>query len=164
MTLAGRIKDAYHFMNTFHPAISMSAPHTYISSRPFLPSQSHLSAIVFRTWFTEGIEVQQGGLLSWPSPPLKWFGHTNHVRCVGFSPDGRYIVSGSSDQTIRMWNAKTGSAVGRPLEGHTDSVSCVAYSPDGRYIISGSEDKTIRMWDSKGGSAVGKPLDRKSVV
>ena len=58
-----------------------------------------------------------------------------------YSPDGRHIMSGSVDKTIRMWDAKTGSAVGKPFEGHTGSVWSVAYSPDGRYIISGSADK-----------------------
>jgi WD40 repeat protein len=61
------------------------------------------------------------------------------VRCL--LPDGRHIISGSDDKTIRMWDAETGSAVGKPLEGHTGGVSSVAYSPDGRHIISGSETR-----------------------
>ena len=162
LVLAGRIEDAYRFMTTFHPAISMSAPHTYLSTGPFLPSESLLSATVFNKWFTGGIEVQSGRLLSWPSPPLKWIGHTGRVRCVGYSPDGRYIVSGSSDRTIRVWDAETGSGVGEPLEGHIDEVSCLVHSPDGRYIISGSDDKTIQIWDAEARSRVGKPLEGHS--
>jgi WD40 repeat protein len=91
--------------------------------------------------------------------PLK--GHTGPVWSVAYSPDGRHIVSGSYDRTIRIWDAETGAAVGNPLEGHTLSVSSVAYSPDGRHIISGSgsDDKTIRIWDAETGDAVGKPLE-----
>ena len=58
-----------------------------------------------------------------------------------------YIVSGSDDHTIRIWDAKTGASVGSPLKGHTYCVWSVAYSPDGRSIISGSDDRTIRTWD-----------------
>src|SRR5258706_406445 len=77
---------------------------------------------------------------------------------VASSPDGRHIISGSDDHTIRIWDAKTGAAVGDPLKGHTHSVRSVAYSPDGRHIISGSDDHTIRIWDAKTGTAVGDPL------
>jgi WD40 repeat protein len=63
------------------------------------------------------------------------------------------------DKTIRIWDAETGAAVGKPLEGHTDCVWSVAYSPDGQHIISGSDDKTIRIWDAETGAAVGKPLE-----
>src|SRR5260221_515369 len=138
-----RIMDVHRFINTFRPAISMSAPHTYISTGPFLPSESHLSVIVFRTWFTKGMRMQRGRMLSWPSPPLEWTGHTGFVNCVRYSPNGCYIISGSSDNTIRMWDAETGSAESKLLEGHADWVLCVAYSPDGRHIVSGSPDKTI---------------------
>jgi len=81
------------------------------------------------------------------------------VNCLSYSPNGCYIVTGSLDTTIRIWDAETGDAVGKPLEGHTDSVESVAYSPDGRHIISGSGDNTIRIWNAETGSAVGKPLE-----
>ena len=162
LTLAERIEDAYRFITTFRTAISMSAPHTYLSTGPFLPSESLLSATIFNKWFLGGMEVQRGRLSSWPSPPLKWIGHTGRVRCVSYSPDGRYIVSGSSDRTIRIWNAETGSGVGSPLEGHIDEVSCIAYSPNGCSIISGSDDKTIRIWDAEVISGVGKTLEGHS--
>ena len=82
------------------------------------------------------------------------------TRChplLNYSPDGRYIISGSSDKTIRIWDAETGSSIGKPLEAHTDSVWSVACSPEGRHIISGSSDKTIRIWDANTGSD--KPLE-----
>ncbi|THU82460.1 WD40 repeat-like protein, partial [Dendrothele bispora CBS 962.96] len=76
-------------------------------------------------------------------------GHTQEVNSVAYSPDGRYIVSGSWDKTIRIWDSQTGQPVGHPLQGHTREVNSVAYSPDGRYIVSGSHDKTVRVWDSQ---------------
>ena len=88
--------------------------------------------------------------------PLK--GHTFSVNSVAFSPDGKYIVSGSSDHTIQVWDAQTGSQLGNPFKGHTHSVWSVAFSPDGRYIVSGSWDYTIRVWDAQTGGQMGNPL------
>jgi len=85
-------------------------------------------------------------------------GHTNFVNSVAFSPDGRHIVSGSADETIRLWDAQTGGQVGNPLQGHTSSVHSVAFSPDGRHIVSGSWNKTIQLWDAQTGGQVGNPL------
>ena len=85
-------------------------------------------------------------------------GHTDSVSSVAFSPDGRHIVSGSRDETIRVWDAQTGGQVGNPLQGHTSSVNSVAFSPDGRHIVSGSRDQTIRVWDVQTGGQVGNPL------
>ena len=82
---------------------------------------------------------------------------------VAYSPDGHHIISGSYDRTIRIWDAKTGAAVGNPLEGHTSGVLSVAYSPDGHHIISGSFDGTIRIWDAKIGAAVGNPLEGHNI-
>jgi WD40 repeat protein len=72
---------------------------------------------------------------------------------VAFSPDGRQVVSGSEDQTVRLWDAATGAALQR-LEGHTGVVTSVAFSPDGRQVVSGSYDQTVRLWDAATGAAL----------
>jgi|SRR6185295_12049817 WD40 repeat protein len=72
--------------------------------------------------------------------------HTEEVYTVAFSPDGTRIVSGSSDLTVRVWDANTGQPVGNPLTGHGGIVKSVALSPDGKRIVSGSADKTLRVW------------------
>ncbi|WP_017720965.1 nSTAND1 domain-containing NTPase [Kamptonema formosum] len=83
-------------------------------------------------------------------------GHEDYVYSVAFSPDGQYIVSGSWDKTVRLWNLK-GEPVGRPFRGHQGTVYSVAFSPDGQFIVSGRWDKTVRLWNRKG-EPVGQPF------
>ena len=73
---------------------------------------------------------------------------------MAFSPDGRFCLSGSSDKTLRLWDASTGQCV-RTFEGHTEHVTSVAFSPDGRFCLSGSDDQaTLRLWDASTGQCV----------
>ncbi|KAF5351488.1 hypothetical protein D9757_013236 [Collybiopsis confluens] len=69
------------------------------------------------------------------------------------------IVSGSGDQTIRIWDATTGTQIGESLEGHDAWVQSVAFSPDGTRIVSGSDDQTIRIWDATTGNQIGESLE-----
>jgi WD40 repeat protein len=66
------------------------------------------------------------------------------VRSVGFSPDGRFALSGSWDQTLRLWGVASGQCL-QTFKGHTMSVSSVWLSPDGRFALSGSKgEETVR--------------------
>jgi WD40 repeat protein len=83
-------------------------------------------------------------------------GHEDRVLSVAFSPDGKSIVSGSNDNTLRLWDLH-GNQIGQPFQGHEDWVRSVAFSPDGRLIVSGSADKTLRLWDLQG-NQIGLPF------
>lgn len=72
-------------------------------------------------------------------------GHTNWVRSIAFSSNGKILASASDDKTVMLWNISTGKRL-RTLEGHKQRVWSVAISPDCNTIASGSEDKTIRLW------------------
>ena len=68
------------------------------------------------------------------------------INSVAFSPDGKYVTSGCSDNTVCIWNVASGEEKKR-LEGHSNHVTSVAFSPDGKYVVSGSLDKTVRIWN-----------------
>jgi hypothetical protein len=80
-------------------------------------------------------------------------GHSSRVLSVSVSPDGRRAVSGSYDNTVRIWDLETGACL-RTLAGHSDWVRSVSVSPDGRRVVSGSEDHTVRVWDLETGACL----------
>ncbi len=80
-------------------------------------------------------------------------GHTGPVYSVAWSPDGKRIVSGSGDHTLKVWDAEKGQEVLSP-KGHTSPVMSVAWSPDGKRIVSGSQDNTLKVWDAEKGQHV----------
>jgi WD40 repeat protein len=84
-------------------------------------------------------------------PQMTLRGHEDRVMSVAFRPDGKRILSGSDDKTLKVWDAESGSEL-MTLRGHDDSVMSVAFSPDGKRIVSGSDDNTIKVWDADSGS------------
>jgi len=78
-------------------------------------------------------------------------GHEWPVTSVSYSPDGARIASGSRDNTVRVWDARSGAELA-VLRGHEEMVASVSYSPDGARIASGSDDNTVRVWDARSGA------------
>jgi len=73
-------------------------------------------------------------------------GHSNRVLSVAISADGQTLASGSADQTIKLWNLRTGELL-HTLTEHSCWVASVAISADGQTLASGSFDKTVNLWN-----------------
>jgi WD40 repeat protein len=69
---------------------------------------------------------------------------------MAVTPDVQQLVSGSSDNTIKVWELESGQML-RSLEGHTESVTSVAVTPDGQHVVSGSGDNTVKVWELESG-------------
>ncbi len=86
-------------------------------------------------------------------------GHSNVIHSLAFSADGKWLVSGSDDHTLKLRrldgsaSAPRGRSI-RTLTGHSGDVMRVVCSPDGRYLASSSFDRSVRLWDAKDGDFV----------
>jgi tRNA A-37 threonylcarbamoyl transferase component Bud32 len=72
-------------------------------------------------------------------------GHNGHVQTLGWSPDGRQIVSGGSDKTLQVWDALTGRRTFF-YSNRFATINTVAWSPDNALLAFGSNDKTVQVW------------------
>ena len=81
-------------------------------------------------------------------------GHTDIVCSVTFSPDGRFCLSGSEDETLRLWEVSSGDCL-RIFRGKTRSIHSVSFSSDGRHCLSASRyEPTLRLWDVSTGECL----------
>jgi WD40 repeat protein len=90
-------------------------------------------------------------------------GHSDLVSSLAINPDGRSLVSGSGDKTIKIWNLQT-SGLKTTLSLHTDAVTSVAISQDEQILVSGSKDGTIKIWNWKNGSLKSTLTGHKDAV
>jgi WD40 repeat protein len=80
------------------------------------------------------------------TPAATFTDHTHHINGVTFSPDSKYLASGSWDNTARIWSMETYTTVGKVLQ-HPGYVYSVAFSPNGRYLATGARNGQARIWD-----------------
>jgi WD40 repeat protein len=74
-------------------------------------------------------------------------GHTNWVNGVVHLADGRRIITGSSDGSLRLWDLESGAQIGKEWRDQNNAVSSMALSPNGKTIATGSIDGSVRLWD-----------------
>jgi len=76
-------------------------------------------------------------------------GHTSIVRAVAVSPDGRFVLSGSADKTLKLLETESKREL-RTMIGHSQPITAAAFSPDGRILVSSSLDE-LKLWDTSNG-------------
>src|SRR5436309_576635 len=109
--------DAKRFISFFIKPISKSIPHIYLTALPFSPTKS-MVANNYKHLFPRTFSVQLGKSTDYPPELIQLEGHSQAVTSVVFSPDGRRIVSGSGDKTVRVWDAELGKLISSPFAGH----------------------------------------------
>ena len=117
------------------------------NQRPELLQRSVLLAVesVRRSRSSEGVGALHKALILLPQH-VAHMKHESYVSSFTFSPDGKYLATGSGDGTARVWEATTGKQVARM--DHESAVTVVAFSPDGKYLATASDDDTARVWEA----------------
>lgn len=87
---------------------------------------------------------------------LKSFQHKHIVKCVDFSTDGNFLLTGSQEKNLRIFDLEQPDSDPKVFSGHTGSIKNALFKDDGKQIISAADDKTVRIWDVGSGEEVRK--------
>ena len=118
------------------------------------PAPAKKAPVASVLWQASALAKPQFKPMAEPKPELLWSSSAEPsavVISIAYSPDGKMLASGSGDNTVKLWDARSGDLL-RTLEGHTDTVLSVAFAPDGKTLASGSEDNAIKLWDARSGA------------
>lgn len=82
-------------------------------------------------------------------------GHFGPLSSIGFSPDGKYILtnSGGEEIALKLWEASSGKLL-RTMNAHTEGISSAIFSKDGKYILTTGKDQAARLWNTESGELV----------
>jgi WD40 repeat protein len=120
----------------------------------FSPDRKHLAAGFnnIRVWdLTSGTEQRA----------LQ--GHPGMVMSLAYSPDGKRLASGGTDNCVRLWDVGTSNEL-RLLQGHAGPVNAVAFSPDGKMIASAGGDPAIRLWEAATGKEIRRLAGHENMI
>ena len=117
----------------------------------------------------EEVRARYDELVAQPFPvPSINEGHTNAVTSVAVSRDGNWALTGSWDNTAKLWrlDGEGDASEAGTLDGHSDWVTSVAFCPDGDWALTGSRDNTAKLWrlDGEGGASEARTLEGHSAL
>ena len=119
--------------------------------REVLPSGGYIQTTTF------GGNESWGRIKIWDSMTGKLIsnlnGHTGGIEDIIFSPDGKYLLTGSSDNTAIIWDCDSRKLLFK-LEGHTSRINSVRFSSDEKYVLTASNDSRVKIWDSSTGKEI----------
>ncbi|UKZ71431.1 uncharacterized protein TrAtP1_012386 [Trichoderma atroviride] len=125
----------------------------YVSAILFSPVERRQAQMIYRAEEPSWNDLKPYRKGDWyrSRPPPE--AHSDGINSVVFSSDGQRLASGSSDKTIRIWDATSGVCL-QALKSHKNWIISVIFSPDGQLLASGSSDNTIKLWDVKSGACL----------
>lgn len=107
-------------------------------------------------YFTLAVILVAGFTISVPAQRLETVvqrGHYESVKAVAFTPDGKYLLSGSRDKTIKLWELSSGHEI-RSYFGHKSTINDLVITPDGKHFVSSSADYTAKLWEIATGKLI----------
>ncbi len=146
------VKQIKFYSNTLLGAISTEAIKTWDISTNKLKSQqkgpNQMGTIVCSPDNTYTAFINSNNIFLRPEigQVVQLNEHSGHVEVVKFSPDSKFLVSGSSDKTIKLWNISNKQCA-HTFEGHGGSIKALAFSHDGKILVSGSDNAMIMVWN-----------------
>ena len=139
------IQDAERFILINWAVIEKAPLQTYASALVFSPTESLTRKCYsdqLPAWLVNHPTVQE----NWGNSVQTLEGHRDWVSAIAFSPDGKYLATGSHDNTVRLWDTATG-ALHSTLQGHGERVYGTAFSPKGDLASISPLDGTVRLWE-----------------
>jgi serine/threonine protein kinase len=107
------------------------------------------------------VSLWQTGTTTTPDSVLQ--GHDSAVQALASDPTGRWLASGSADQTVKLWTLSS-REVRRTLRGHEGSISVLEFTPNGATLAAGSADGSVKLWSATTGRAIRTLSNHKARV
>ena len=157
------LRDANSFVASSYAAITLSAPHIYLSAVPFA-SKDSLVYQDFAPLCTGVVSVETFGTDHHASRlDMTLIGHEYRVNSVAYSPSGNLLASGSKD--VRIWDTRTGEEVISPIRSRDGEIYSLVFAPDDQRVASGSQNGVVSVWNVATGQLdLRRPLAHSKTV